>query len=102
MRWLLPLVLACPLPALLAGPGLAQNQNKYAAPPAKAPDAETLKAIADKTKRLGQLLTDLRKQGVPDRVLVDVEVYHRAAESIVQLQEFFQKDSAAWTLDTLD
>jgi hypothetical protein len=99
MRCFFSCLVGCVLLVLLAGLSSAQ---KYAAPPGVAPDAATLKQIGDKTRRLGLLLADLHKQHIPDRLLVGAEVYHRAAESIVQLKEFFHKDSAAWTLDALD
>jgi dienelactone hydrolase len=71
-------------------------------PPAKAPDAATLKAIREKTTRLAKALRDLRKQDVGDALLADVEIYHAAAAAIVRHNEFFQPDSAAWTLKLLD
>ncbi len=98
MRWFLLSLFAG---LALANSARAQTQ-KYDPPPANMPAADTLKVITEKTQRLGQILTALRKQGAPDRLLVDIEVYHRAAEAIVQLKEFYHKDSAAWTLDALD
>jgi hypothetical protein len=106
--WCLSIVLGCTSLALLAGSGASQQkteepgQKKYAAPENQPPDAATLKQIKEKTHILGQILSGLRKQGVPDSLLIDIEVYHRAAESIVQLEEFYHKNSAAWTLDALD
>jgi hypothetical protein len=73
-----------------------------APPPSKAPDAATLKEIEDRTARLAKLLASLRRQGVHDPWLADVEIYHKAAVWIVRQGEFFQRDSAAWTLVALD
>jgi predicted esterase len=58
--------------------------------------------IKAKTAKLGQAIALLRKQGVRDPGLVDVEVHHRAAQMIVLHQEFFTKDAGAQTLDVLD
>jgi pimeloyl-ACP methyl ester carboxylesterase len=88
------------LAGLLAAAALpAQN---YAPPPAKSPDAATLKVIADKTAQLGKAISSLRRQGVRDPGLADVEVYHKAAVWIVRHNEFFTKDAATWTLEALD
>ncbi len=77
------------------------SQDFKPAPSAK-PDAATLKNIADKTAELGKAIEALRKQGMRDPFLADVEVYHRGAVWIVEQDEFFQKESAAWTLETLE
>jgi dienelactone hydrolase len=84
---------------LAAGSLLAQD---YAPPPAKAPDKDTLQAIADKTRRLGQAVESLRRQGVPDQLLVEAQVYHKAATWIVRHNEFYQAADGAKTLDVLD
>jgi hypothetical protein len=89
--------LACVLS--LAGRLCGQN---YEPPPANLPSDEAMKQITAKGERLLQALHSLRKQGVADNVLVDVDVYLRAAQNIVQHKEFFAKDSTAWTLAALD
>jgi hypothetical protein len=85
--------------SLVVAPASAQDYNP---PPANLPSAEVAKQIAVKIERLDKQLIGLRRQGVTDTLLVDVEVYLRAAEAIVQHKEFFHKDSAAWTLAVLD
>jgi predicted esterase len=96
-RVLLPLAVGL----LLTATVLLRAQD-YAPPPAKAPDAATLKTIADKTARLGKLVSSLRSQGVPDPWLAEVEVYHKGAVWIARHNEFFQPEAAAWTLEALD
>ena len=61
----------------------------------------TLKAIAEKTDKLGGILRTLRKQGVRDPYLADVEVYHKAATWLVRHQEYFQANIGKQTLDVL-
>jgi hypothetical protein len=85
------LVLALPLPA-----------QDFSPPASKPPDAATLKAIKDKTNHLGAIINSLRKAGVGDPGLADVEVYYKAAVWIVRENEFFQPDSPALTLEVLD
>ncbi|MFO0969561.1 MAG: hypothetical protein U0793_28720, partial [Gemmataceae bacterium] len=80
---------------------LGRGQD-FKSPPVIAPGAETLKLIEFKAKNLGAMILALRKQGVRDPGIADVEVYYNAALSIVEHNEFFHKDSAAWTLDILD
>lgn len=80
---------------------IAQAQD-FKPSPSKAPDAASLKTIADKTARLGKAVTSLRKQGVGEPWLADVEIHHQAAQWIVQHDEFFQPESTAWTLEALD
>lgn len=77
----------------------AQN---FAPPPAKTPDEATLKEIAVRTEKLGKAIESLRKQGIEDPQLADVEIYHKATVWIVRHGEFYQPDFAAWTLGVLD
>jgi dienelactone hydrolase len=87
--------------ALLLVFGLVLAQN-YAPPPSQLPDEATLKTIADKTRKLGQIIESLRRQGVHDPYLAEVEIFHKAATWIVRHQEFYQKDAGAWTIEALD
>ncbi|MBM4070475.1 MAG: hypothetical protein FJ271_16195 [Planctomycetes bacterium] len=75
---------------------------QFQPPASKQPPAQVLKEIKDRTNRLGRALGALQKQGLPNLWLPDVEVYYQAATKIVELDEFFQTDSADWTLDALD
>jgi dienelactone hydrolase len=74
----------------------------YGPPKVIEPSEEALQQVKEKGERLAQALTGLAKLGVKDNVLVDVEVYLQAAQSIVQHREFYDKNSAAWTLAALD
>src|SRR6516165_5159930 len=76
--------------------------SKYAPPKVTPPDSAIIKAIEGKSAELGQQIASLRRQGIADVLLADVEVYQNAAENIVRHNEFFQKDSPAWTLEVLD
>src|SRR6516164_7811211 len=91
------------LAVLLVGSSVspARGQN-YAPPPAKPPDEATLKAIADKTTKLGALLSSLRRQDVRDPYLSDVEIYHKAALWIARHNEYYQPEASVWTLEALD
>jgi hypothetical protein len=66
------------------------------------PDDATLKQIRDRGDKLSQRLLSLRRRGVADTVLVEAEIYHKAADWITRLNEFYHPDAAAWTLDALD
>jgi hypothetical protein len=86
---------------VLVATELLSAQN-YQAPPGKPPAPEVLKAIKDKTDKLGKMVAALRKHGVRDPGLADTEIYHEAAVKIVEHNEFFSADAGAWTLDVLD
>jgi hypothetical protein len=91
------------LAALLIGTvGFAARGQNYAPPPAKPPDEATLEAIADKTTKLGALLSSLRRQDVRDPYLSDVEIYQKAALWIARHNEYYQAEAGAWTLEALD
>jgi dienelactone hydrolase len=76
--------------------------SQYAPPPAEKVDRAVLKTIEDRTDRLERQLDGLRKKGVKDPFLADIEIFHKAAKYIVSHNEFYNKDSAAWTLAMLD
>ncbi|HEX4606908.1 MAG TPA: hypothetical protein VH092_01760, partial [Urbifossiella sp.] len=78
------------------------DKNKFAPPPVTRPDEATLKVITEKTARLREAVAGLKAKAVPDDVLVEVEVYLRAAENIVRFDEWLAKDSPKWALTTLD
>jgi dienelactone hydrolase len=75
---------------------------QYDPPPVKPPDAAVLKAIAAKQEKLENAIAILRKQGVRDPGLADLEIYHKAAAWIVRHNEFYQPNFGEWTLDVLD
>jgi predicted esterase len=91
-------VLSLTVSLLLACSAVAQ----YEPPAATPPPADLLKAIAERTEKLGKQLGQLRQQGVRDPVLAEVEIYHKAAVWIVRHGEWYQKDAGQWTLDVLD
>jgi predicted esterase len=79
--------------------------------PAKAQklDDATKKVIEQKSAKLGDAIAMLRRQGLPQPfdivehpLLAEVEVYQQAVYWIVKHNEFFQKESAAWTVEALD
>ncbi len=81
--------------------GLVPAQS-YAPPPVVKPDDATLKEIDNRTEKLAQRLTELQKRNVRDPGLGDVEIYLKAARSIVRLNEFYDKNAGAWTLAVLN
>ncbi|QDU23426.1 hypothetical protein [Urbifossiella limnaea] len=83
-------------------PGKKADKNKFAPPAATRPDDATLKTITDKTAQLREAVAGLKAKKTPDDVLIEVEVYLRAAENIVRFEEWFHKDSGKWALTTLD
>src|SRR2546430_1307870 len=91
--------LACAVLVCLTAAGRAQD---YKPSISKKPDAATLKAIEEKMHFLGKALASLRKQGVSDPWLADAEMYHEAVVRLLHHDEFFQAESAAWTLEALD
>lgn len=78
------------------------DKNKFAPPPVTRPDEATLKVIAEKTAKLREAVAGLKAKKTPDDVLIEVEVYLKAAENIVRFDEWLHKDSPKWALTTLD
>src|SRR5262249_29424646 len=81
--------------AALAGPVAAQH---FPPPDAKPPDEATLKAIAEKPLRLGQAIDVLRRQGLGDPHLAEVQIFHKAATWVVRHNEFFPPTDGSRTL----
>src|SRR5262245_44702767 len=67
-------------------------------PPSKQPPLAMLKEIKERSNRLGRAIGALQKQNLPALWLPDVDVYYQAATKIIELNEFFQPESAEWTL----
>ncbi|HEV3116184.1 MAG TPA: hypothetical protein VGY58_03975 [Gemmataceae bacterium] len=86
---------------LLAALGIAAAQS-YAPPPVKMPDEQTLQTIKEKTVLLAELLESLRRQGVHDPYLAEVQIYHKAASWITRHKEFYHAQAGVWTLDVLN
>jgi predicted esterase len=74
---------------------------QYDPPPTLKVDAASIKAIEAKSAALGLQIAALRRNGIPDVLLCDVEIFQAAAERIVKHGEFFNKDSVAKTLEVL-
>jgi pimeloyl-ACP methyl ester carboxylesterase len=92
-------VLAAAVVAAVAASLRAQN---YAPPPSQAPPEATLKAIAERSAKLADAIASLRRRGNPEGLLVEAEIFLKAAHWIVRHDEFYQKDYADWTFDGLD
>jgi dienelactone hydrolase len=109
-------VLALAMPALLvAGYILLSGPPQSKGPPASAPPASSFappeptppsddvrKTIEARGEKLTRQLGELRRLGVPDYILADVEIYQKASLWIVRHNEFYGKDAADWTVDVLD
>jgi dienelactone hydrolase len=89
---------------LFAGLALAVTLAVRSAPPEESslPDPALLKAIDERGGKLGAALADLRRLGVPDSVLVDIEVYHKAALWAVQHGELRRPGDPERALAELD
>jgi dienelactone hydrolase len=121
MKWprlVLPLV----LPAILVGayialqsappptapppsgapPKEAATASRYA-PPAAVPLADDVrKLIVARGDKLSHALEELRRLGVPEAILVDIEVYRKAAAWAMRHNEFYDKEAGDRTLAVLD
>jgi predicted esterase len=90
-----------PSAALLAV-SLPLAAQRYALPAPKPPDGATAKTITARTEQLDRALKTLRRQGVRDPGLVDVEIYLKAATWLVEHNEFYQAEAGAWVIEALD
>jgi predicted esterase len=89
----------CCLTLFAAVTAFAQN---YAPPePVRATD-EQLRAIKAKADKLEFALASLKKRGLRDPYLADIEIYHKAAAWIVRHGEFYKKEYVDATLEALD
>jgi predicted esterase len=86
---------------IILAAGLTAAQN-YAPPLSSPLDQATLKAITDRSNKLRQVIDSLRRQGIREPYLADVEIFYKAATWIVRHHEFYHKDAAAWTTEALD
>jgi dienelactone hydrolase len=66
------------------------------------PDPVALKTIDERGERLARNIAELRRLGVPDAILTDIEVYHKAALWAVRLGELRRPEDAERTLAALD
>lgn len=80
----------------------ARSQASFDPPKLQTPDDRTLTQIAEKTAELRQALKALKERKIPDEVLIEVEIYLKAAENIVRLSEWYAAASGKWAITTLD
>ncbi|MBN9120080.1 MAG: hypothetical protein J0I06_13100 [Planctomycetes bacterium] len=113
MRFAIAAVLFAAVAAVVAvnepAPASAQDkkdekkvQPKFDPPKAVKPDEATLKTIKDKTDELRKAVAALKEKKIPDDVLIEVEIYLKAAENIVRFSEWYTANSGKWALTTLD
>jgi hypothetical protein len=70
------------------------------APPA--PDAAVIKSLGEQTDKLAKKIAILRRLGVNDPYLAEVEIYHKAAAKLLDEEEFGQKGAMDQTREILD
>jgi hypothetical protein len=87
---------------LLLAPGSSQGQGPFKEPKTFPPDAETLRQIKAKAEQLQKAVAALKEKEVADEVLIEVEIYLKAAENIVRFGEWLHANSARWAIQTLD
>jgi predicted esterase len=112
MKW--PrLVVSLVLPGLLVGayvflqsvstpPAYAPPPTRFAPPPSSPVTEDLRKTLEERGDKLTQQLAELRRLGVPDAFLVDIEVYRKAALCVLRHNEFYGKQAGEWTLEALD
>ncbi len=93
-------VIGCTLLAGLAA--LALPAQNYAPPAVQKPDETKLKTIAARMEKLDQQLGALRRKGIGDPQLADMEIYYKAADWTVRHDEFYTANTADWLLAALD
>ena len=79
-----------------------KDDKKKVDPKTFIPDEATMKPIAEKTEQLRKAVAALKEKKIPDDVLIEVEIYLKAAENIVRFEEWLAADSVKWALHTLD
>ena len=109
MRMLVAVTLfaaACFFGSTVAPGGQEPKQPKKAQPKVDPktfrPDAATLKQIQDKTEELRKAVAALKEKQIAADVLVEVEIYLKAAENIVRFEEWLHANSVKWAQQTLD
>ncbi|MFL5245399.1 MAG: hypothetical protein ACJ8FY_25160 [Gemmataceae bacterium] len=78
------------------------GQQDYKPLPSTKPDEAVLKQIEERADKLRDRLDSLRRRGIADSVRAEAEIFLKAATWIQQHDEFWSKDSAAWTIEGLD
>lgn len=95
----LPLVLSLAVGLLVAAVLPGQN---FQPPKSHRPSPEKLKLIEARGRQLSRMVTALRRQGLADPWLAELEIFHKAAQWIVEHDEFYQLAAGDWTLEVLD
>jgi hypothetical protein len=75
---------------------------QYAPPPPVKPSEDILKKIEEHKEKLEAALRLLRREGLHDPFLADIEVYLKAATWITQHNEFYDKEAGQWTIEALE
>ncbi|MBA4188329.1 MAG: hypothetical protein C0467_10015 [Planctomycetaceae bacterium] len=83
-------------------PKKTQPKGKFDPPKATKPDEATMKQISEKTELLRKAVEALKAKKIADDVLIEVEIYLKAAENIVRFEEWYAAASGKWALTTLD
>ena len=83
-------------------PDPKKTQPKFDPPKPTKPDEATLKQITEKTELLRKAVEALKAKKIDGTVLIEVEIYLKAAENIVRFEEWYAKDSGKWALTALD
>jgi predicted esterase len=109
MRTLLTLILPTSIFVLameteLCGqqPKAKQKQQQFDQPKLFKPNEATLKQINEKTEQLRKAIAELKSRKIMIDVLIDVEIYLKAAENIVRFEEWYSENSGKWAIQTLD
>ncbi len=112
MRSVIAVVLSAAVASFVAvsEPGFTAAQDKKDEKKAKQkvdpktfiPDEATKKLIAEKTEELRKAVAALKEKKLTDDVLIEVEIYLKAAENIVRFEEWLAAASVKWALTTLD
>ncbi|MBX9678340.1 MAG: alpha/beta hydrolase [Gemmataceae bacterium] len=84
---------------LMSSEAFAQN---FGSPKTIPPSDETVFSLKEKHGKLARYMASLRRQGVRDPGLADVEIYERAVRMLFELGEYYHKDTAAWADEVLD
>jgi predicted esterase len=77
----------------------------FAVPPKETPpvpDEAVIKSLGEQTDKLASKIAVLRRLGITDPYLAEVEVYHKAAAWLLDREEFDQKGVVDWTREILD
>ncbi len=89
-------------PAPLSAQDKKKDDKKKVDPKTFLPTADQLKTIKDKTEELRKAIAALKEKKLKDDVLVEVEIYLKAAENIVRFEEWLAAASVKWALSTVD